>query len=680
MATITINGVSIDPMLPQKGLAKMHFENIDASSSDYILIQTKQPLTKAQKQELTTLGVSVLEYVPTDTYLCCYKAKDLEEIRRLNYITWANIYMEGFKIAPSIKFNESDAPRIRNLAETVTKPVKQFSQTPRKVDVVFHKDVDGEKVREKIATAAHVDADDLEVGEGKIRINVQSKYLPAIARIDEVRHIEEVFPIRLHNNVARKIMSAGMNIGGRKFEGEDQIVVVADTGFDMGSVTDVHPAFSGRVIKLYALGRSNKSNDPNGHGTHVAGSVLASGSSDVLGSEISGTAPKAKLIFQSVLDAQGSLGGLPDNLSNLFKDPYHVDGARIHTNSWGSTINAAKYDSNAREVDDFVWKNRDFVICFAAGNEGEDRRSTGKVSEGSVTPPGTAKNCITVGATESIRPNFNLTYGGGWPNDFPVNPIASDKVATNPEGMAAFSSRGPTQDHRIKPDVVAPGTFILSALSRAVTSTNPGWAKSDDPLYVYEGGTSMATPLVAGCVAVVREYLTKEKKLSKPSAALIKAMLINGAKNIAGQYTPSESGNIPNNSEGFGRVNLETTIGPFAEGSLLQLIDENKELDTNDEETVKIVVPATAKALKVTLVWSDPPGEVLQNDLDLIVRSDNGKERHGNVSVQSSNFDRENNVEQVFWDTIAPGNYEIIVKAFRITRWNQSYALVIRTE
>lgn len=680
MATITINGISIDPMVPQRGLASIQFESIDASASDYILIQTSQPLTKAQKEELATMGVDILEYVPLDTYLCYYKSKDLTGIRALDYVTWANIYMEGFKIAPSIKFNESDAPRIRNLAETVTKPVKQFSQTPRKVDIVFHKDVDAEKVRQKIATAAHLDPSDLEMEDGKIRITIQSKYLPAIAKIDEVRHIEEVFPLRLHNNVARKIVNAGVVTSGQKFEGEDQIVVVADTGFDMGSLSNVHPAFSGRVLKLYALGRSNKSNDPNGHGTHVAGSVLGSGNSSVLGVEISGTAPKAKLIFQSVLDAQGNLGGLPDDLTNLFKDPYHVDGARIHTNSWGSTVNAAKYDSNAREVDDFVWKNRDFVICFAAGNEGEDRRSTGKVSEGSVTPPGTAKNCITVGATESIRPNFNLTYGEGWPNDFPANPIASDKVATNPEGMAAFSSRGPTQDHRIKPDVVAPGTFILSTLSRAVTSANPGWAKSDDPLYFYEGGTSMATPLVAGCVAVVREYLVKEKKLSKPSAALIKAMLINGAKNIAGQYTPTESGNIPNNSEGFGRVNLETTIGPFANGTILNLIDENRELDTNEEERIKVTVPPEARSLKVTLVWSDPAGEVLQNDLDLIVMSEDGKKRHGNVGTESSNFDRENNVEQVVWDNITPGNYEVIVKAFRITRWNQSFALVIRTE
>ena len=94
-------------------------------------------------------------------------------------------------------------------------------------------------------------------------------------------------------------------------------------------------------------------------------------------------------------------------------------------------------------------------------------------------------------------------------------------MANNPEGLVAFSSRGPTLDHRIKPDVVAPGTFILSTRSRDTAGT--GWATSADPLYFFEGGTSMATPLVAGCTAVLREFAIKQKGIKKPSAALIKA-------------------------------------------------------------------------------------------------------------------------------------------------------------
>jgi hypothetical protein len=92
-------------------------------------------------------------------------------------------------------------------------------------------------------------------------------------------------------------------------------VAVADTGFDTGSRINVHPAFKGRVKKLYGLGRPGISDDPHGHGTHVAGSVLGDGVSATEGN-IRGTAPKARLVLQSILDAQGRLGGLPNDLND----------------------------------------------------------------------------------------------------------------------------------------------------------------------------------------------------------------------------------------------------------------------------------------------------------------------------------------------------------------------------
>jgi len=163
--------------------------------------------------------------------------------------------------------------------------------------------------------------------------------------------------------------------------------------------------------------------------------------------------------------------------------------------------------------------------------------------------------------------------------------------------MAAFSSRGPVQNGRNKPDVVAPGTAILSTRSRTTQGT--GWLASGDPLRFYDGGTSKATPLVAGCAAVVRQYLTTTGAMPNPSAALIKAMLINGATPIKGQDTPPEVGAIPDISEGFGRVDIPA-------------------------------IKASHTQLKVTLVWTDPAGETLQSDLDLTVSGSNGEERHGN--------------------------------------------------
>jgi hypothetical protein len=187
----------------------------------------------------------------------------------------------------------------------------------------------------------------------------------------------------------------------------------------------------------------------------------------------------------------------------------------------------------------------------------------------------------------------------------------------------------------------------------------------------------MATPLVAGCAAVVREFCQRNSD-HNASAALVKAMLINGARDIVGQYVPSETQIAPNFMEGFGRVDLAATVGPWGPSETISFWDENTALETGEEERRTVLVSAPASALKATLVWTDPPGETLQNDLDLIVRATNGVERHGNVPATSMEFDRTNNVEQVVWTSIPPGDVEIVVRAHRSAVHAQTYALVVR--
>ena len=192
--------------------------------------------------------------------------------------------------------------------------------------------------------------------------------------------------------------------------------------------------------------------------------------------------------------------------------------------------------------------------------------------------------------------------------------------------------------------------------------------------------------------------------MTNPSAALIKALLINGAVSLSGQYTPTEVGPSPNNVEGWGRVDLGGAViipGPQPNAGL----GEGGPLKQGQESTITIKIPpghqglsvtkekGTAKkgkkstagvgimsvspTLKITLVWSDPPGATLQNDLDLIVRASNGQERHGNMGT-SKDFDRVNNVEQVFWENIPSGDVKITVRAFRITQFPQPYAFAWR--
>jgi serine protease AprX len=685
MARISINGISFDPVALQP------LESLlpDSPTSPYILMQATEALNREQRDELADTGVSILESVEDDTYLLYSPETALQEIRNLPYVRWANVYARTLKVGPGLKSSfEMDGIRTQPdqaLMEILGLPQFSVNHVPKTVDVVFHTNVDPETVRGKVAAAARLEPEDLRLSRHKARMTVQFKYLAELAAIDEVRRVEEILTPKLLNNVARRIIGIGAPNPETRFEGEGEIVAVADTGLDIGEQENVHPAFKSanaagvmvsRVAKLYPLGRPDrKPNDPIGHGTHVAGSVLGDWTSVDGTLRIRGAAPKARLVVQSLFGAQGDLTGLPVDLHDLFKEPYKTDGARIHNNSWGNSPGKGQYNQSAWEVDDFVWNHRDFVICFGAGNEGTDNMRTGRVGAQSITSPGTAKNCITVGATENDRPNFGETYGDRFHADFPVAPISSDSMTNNPEGIAAFSSRGPVQNNRIKPDLVAPGTFILSALSRR--AANPGWRPFDGLSY-FDGGTSMATPLVAGCAAVAREFLRKEHQMGTPSAALVKAMLINGAKDVVGQFVPTECSGIPNCAEGFGRVDMAATIGPFAPSAKILLKDEATRLEIKDQETTRITLSPPDSLLKVTLVWTDPPGERLQNDLDLIVRTADGQERHGNVDPTSMDFDRTNNVEQVNWTNPPMGDVEIIVRAHRITQLPQSYALVIR--
>jgi serine protease AprX len=683
MIRITINGVSLDPAANLTAAAAVASD--DASQSNYILVQTAAPMTADQQAQLTKLGVVIQEYVSENTYLCGYQPADLSAVRALPFVVYANVYMQGFKITPGLR---ASAASTQSASILPTAAVHSNSRTTRKVDVVLHDDVDAssEDLKARIAAAARLDPADLTISRHKVRLQAQERYLGDLAKIDEVRHLEEVHAVKLFNNVARPILNAHVVVNGTTYEGAGQVVVVNDTGFDKGSTANVHPAFTGRVAKLTALGRPNNSNDPDGHGTHVAGSVLGNGNSPNMGGSIQGTAPKAKLVLQSLLDSGGGLGGIPNDLHDLFKPPFDNDKGFVQTNSWGTTIPGLPYSTSSKEIDDFIWTHQDCVICFAAGNDGTDANSNGVIDASQIGSESAAKNCITVGATESKRSDIHAsrpTYGSLSPGKFPANPIFKDSVSDDPEGMAAFSSRGPTKEGRFKPDVVAPGTSILSTHSRAAAAPPDFFGVSSDAAFFFDSGTSMATPLVAGCAAVIRETLVKNGT-PKPGAALIKAILINGAVRVAGQYSPTEAGKSPNNSSGWGRVDLAGSIiipGPNPNGGF----GGGGPLKQGQEETVTIKIPkghtrgeagvgtfGLSPTLKITLVWTDPPGAMLQNDLDLIVRASNGEERHGNMGL-SKKFDRVNNVEQVVWNNIPAGDVKFTFRAFHITQFPQPY-------
>jgi subtilisin family serine protease len=461
-------------------------------------------------------------------------------------------------------------------------------------------------------------------------------------------------------------------------QGDGQMVAIADTGFDA-----LHPDLMGRV-HVVELATPPSSRDPHGHGTHVASIVAGDGAAS--GGKLAGVAPKAKVHFQSLAGATGKLEGARLGLVRIFKDAYDA-GARVHNLSWGSEV-ASGYVMNSLELDEFVYQNPDHLVIVAAGNSGR-QQDDGNIAFSSLTAPATAKNCLTVGACCS--PRVDGPFGGlawrDYPGDAPrLPPMADLQLTGDANVIAALSSRGPVLNGRMKPDVVAPGIGIAAA--RSGDSDRPGAiAYIPDPEhYTYKSGTSMATPMVAGAALLLREHLA-QIGMTSPSAALMKAALINGAAWLDGLSAKDKTGQ-PNFHQGFGRLIL-TRVFPVdaAAGFALRLVD----VASGSAEAIvagrvprnwsgKFKVEDNAAPLSITMTWTDPPGSGLVHELDLVVITPDGERLLGNdkiVRVEWEKIDRVNNVEQVRVDAPKTGEWTIRISGQNTWMKPQGFGLAV---
>jgi len=533
----------------------------------------------------------------------------------------------------------------------------------------------------------------------------RSRQLRELAKVHAVRRVRPRAIKRPSNDVAAGVMSTTAALApspGLGLSGAGETIGICDTGLDTGDPKTIHPDFKGRVkwIKSYPMGPdlnqfvTNPGGDDgpadldSGHGTHTSGSILSSGVSSAglagTAGPIRGLAYKARLAFQAVeqeckwknpadLQRFGRflLVGIPSDLAVLFGDSY-AKGARIHSNSWGGG-DPGSYDDQCRQLDQFVCEHKDFCVVVAAGNDGTDSDGDGKINPMSVSSPGTAKNCITVGACENNRPSFDAEhYGDWWPHDFPVAPFKAQPMADNPDDVVAFSSRGPTKDGRFKPEVIAPGTFVLSTRSRMIAPNNTAWAPfPESKLYFFMGGTSMATPLTSGAVAVVREYLRKKQKIRRPSAALLKAAMVAGATRV-----PSGAqGAIVDNDQGYGRVDVDAIVAP-QEPASVEFIDVTPGVQTGQQDSRKLTVQSSGAPLRIALAWSDAPGPTIVNNLNLIVTAPDGTKHVGNLPAGATSFDTANNVEVVHVDSPESGDWTVDVVGSNVPQGPQDFALV----
>jgi serine protease AprX len=530
---------------------------------------------------------------------------------------------------------------------------------------------------------------------------------PQLNRLSAVHGVEKIRQRSMRrpsNDVSAGLMGATVALSpGLALSGEGETICVCDTGLDTGEPATIHPDFKNRVAAIRSFpitpdfpaaqihnpgANDGPSDRDSGHGTHVAGSVLGDGSASGglpgLVGPVRGLSHKAKLVFQAIEQevdwkdpadekefGRFVLAGIPADLTVLLRDAYNR-GARIHSNSWGGGDPGA-YDAQCEQLDRFVWKNTDMCVLVAAGNDGTDADGDGTINPMSVTSPGTAKNCITVGASENRRPNFNgETYGAWWPKDYPAAPFKKAAMADDPGQIVAFSSRGPTADGRFKPDVIAPGTFILSTRSTRIAANNKAWgAFPPSKLYFHMGGTSMATPLTAGAIGLLRQYVRQTQVAGGPTAALLKALLIASATRLANG--PSR---LVDNDQGYGLINLESVLKP-SNGRKLGLENVSPGLKTGEAWRRTITLSAKAP-LRIVLAYSDFPGPSLVNNLNLIVSSPDGTRYVGNQAKAGSiTLDASNNVERVDVASAASGKWSVEVVGANVPRGPQPFAVVI---
>lgn len=629
-----------------------------APASGLYLIQFKNHPTATEREQLQSMGVHLLKYVPDDAFIARLRNVSPDKVQALDFIHWVGTYDADYKIAPRLS---AAAGKAQTKATGMTTNVSVLlSPGATAAEIAGVKSFFSTVQRQS----------DLRMGtilRGRLHLN----QLPALAASDAVLWIEPEPKHKLVDEAASKLVGGDDgNVATPTvteqlgFDGNGVTVCVADTGLDTGDTNTMHPDLNGRVTGFQFYGDLTDGSDGYGHGTHCAGIIAgnaATGETDPDSGQFYGlgVASGADLFIERIFD---------DNAAEV--DPFPGDetlatdavraGAQIGANSWGNDVNgeydidAAAFDELVRDADPSTPDDQPYILEFSAGNAGAE--------SGTIGSPASAKNVIATGASENVPGTLAQTYG---------------LYADGPDTMADFSSRGPCEDGRIKPDVVAPGTWIASLRSSyAFNEDAIAWGTIDD-YYVYMGGTSMSGPAAAGAAAVFVQYYKSLHDGAVPSPALVKAALINSAEEL--DNNNGGPGPAPNFDEGWGRVTLTNLITTnFDEAPRnFQFFDQGALLMTGQTYGQHTLVRSSSQPLKITLAYTDVPGfpgaiPALVNDLDLEVVAPDGTLYRGNQFVGDESIpnaptpDDINNVEGVYISNPMPGDYVVRVRATNV--------------
>jgi serine protease AprX len=651
------------------------------------IVQLKGPMRDDWKRALDDLDVRLGPHVPDFAYKVELTDEQRSLVEDLSFVVRVVEYSATHTLRRLTAVQELQRPLGEETIRAASTPAPEATAYAAQAGELVTYEVRCHDPASIPVVAAAVEEDprtcQVVVGRRRIRFMCTpgSPVVGELANLPQVSSVDLFQFPELANIFVRKAIGIDPpEAAALPWDGTGVIVAVADSGVDAE-----HPDLQQRIKKVIERVPPEAPGDPNGHGTHVCGTIAGDGTAS--SGQILGVAPGAQLIVQGLRDRDGLLSGLPINLGTLFEEAY-AEGARIHTNSWG-VLAGGLYTLDAYEVDEFIYTHPDCLVIFAAGNRGAqppELDDLGRIGFNSLQSPASAKNVLTVGACCS--PRHDGPFQGKTWRQYPNGPqkpkVADEPICGDPTYVAAFSSRGPTDDERVKPDLLAPGSVVLSTRSQAC---DPRYPYAQDRRYHFLTGTSMAAPAVAGAAAIVRQYYLQERR-HQPSAALLKATLVNGAVWIDRETVVDAVGQ-PNFHQGFGRLDLRRTLPVPGDPSRLALGFADVSRDSDEALNKSIAERAAWKRtvhvgaglpLQVTLAWTERPDHGLQQDLDLVVLTPSGKRLPGNPSLARGPWaktDHRNNLEQVIVDDPEPGEYRLQVLAYNTLYEDQGFSLVV---
>ena len=611
--------------------------------SRHLVVQFNGPIGPAEKTSLSSAGLELLSYLGDHAFFAAVRATgvDPDAVAGTESLIDAKPIERRWKLHPLLAAREVPGWAV------VSPPESEGEGGPVIVGayVLFHRDVALSPRGVNTARKHEAVVRSLLESINGLVIELPLDNIPALADEDAVQWIEPPLPrmSEMNNSNRTRVGADIVQAPPYDLDGSGVTVLVYDGGYALSS----HQDYGGRLTVRDSSGLSD-------HATHVSCTVGGSGVAS--GGTYKGMAPGVTIESYG-FDYDGSgifLYSNPGDIEDDYDEAINTYGADLSNNSIGTNTCwngfpcdiTGNYGVTSVLIDSIVRGSLGppFRVVWANGNERSCTYCPGEhTPEGyhSTAPPACAKNHITVGALNS-----------------------------NDDSQTDFTSWGPADDGRMKPDIAAPG--CQSNDDYDVTSCSSYGSSS----YTGKCGTSMASPTVAGMSALLLQDFRAQFP-DKPDFrnSTLKMLLAHNAVDLAPLG--------PDYKAGYGSVRIQPAVDFMRSENFL----EQKVTQGEVYSALAVVSPGDPE-IKITLAWDDVPGTpnvdpALVNDLDLVVYDPSGLQHfpwtldpaNPSQAAVRTQADHVNNIEQVYVEDPAAGAWQVEVHGFNVPQGPQEFSL-----